>query len=117
MKPISLAGLSPETILNYPKPGPMETPGLQKAQKVLNMTDEHDQFAKTSSLTPHIDAFFEKLAEDSKTDAQKRYPELMKVSVAGSIKTVAPARKVPGTNAGSATSTVPVQTMMSGGAA
>jgi hypothetical protein len=114
-KPISLSGLSPETILNYPKPEPMQTPGLQKAQKVLNMTDEHDTFPKEASITPNVDAFFEKLAEESLTTAQRRYPELLKVS--GSVKAISAPRRVAGTAKGSATSAPPVTTMMSGGSA
>lgn len=32
---ISTSGLSPETVLNSPKPEPMETPGLDKARQIL----------------------------------------------------------------------------------
>jgi hypothetical protein len=41
---------------------------------------------KTASITPRVDAFFEKLS--APTDAQRRYPELMKVAGgAGTVKT------------------------------
>jgi hypothetical protein len=43
--------------------------------------------SKYSSVTGSVDAFFKKLAEDSKTDAQKRYPELLKASAAPGVGT------------------------------
>jgi tyrosyl-tRNA synthetase len=67
--------------------------------------------AKTASVTENVDAFFDKLAEDSKTDAQKRYPELLKISVAPGVGTrPTPAVKRPA-------SALPVQSSLAGGAA
>lgn len=43
-----------------------------------------DEKEKESSITPHLDAFLEKLS--APTDAQRRYPELMKVSEVGTRK-------------------------------
>lgn len=35
---------------------------------------------KSRSITPNVDEFFRKLASAGKTEAQVRYPELLKVS-------------------------------------
>lgn len=120
-KPISLFGLSTETVLNYPKAQPMETPGLQKAQRVLELL-QHDQFGKESSAmsiseTPALDELFEKIAKAKLSEAQRRYPELQKVAIAAPVKTVSSARKVPATDKGSAHSAPAVQSSLSGGAA
>ena len=70
---------------------------------------------KKSSVTANLDAFFEKLSEASVTDAQRRYPELLKVAYANpTTKTPDLKKRVQGTeNVGS----VPVRSDLSGGSA
>jgi hypothetical protein len=73
--------------------------------------------AKSASVTANVDAFFDKLAAANLTDAQVRYPELLKAGSAPggrgtyvlptlSKRTVTPARGTP-----------PAQSSLSGGAA
>lgn len=120
-KPVSLFGLSPQTILGYPKPQPMETPGLQKAQRILDLAQD-DQLGKESSvmsdsLTPNLDALFEKVANANLTEAQRRYPELLKVA-SPTVKTPALSkRRVPGSTVGGVPATHAAQSSLSGGAA
>lgn len=70
-----------------------------------------NDFSKQSSITPRVDAFFEKLS--APTDAQRRYPELMKVSEVGT-------RKVPNIKPRVTTDTsgpTPTKSDLSGGSA
>lgn len=67
--------------------------------------------AKTASVTHNVDTFFEKLAEANLTQAQKRYPELLKASAAPGVGTrPSPALKRPVT-------ATPAQSSLAGGAA
>lgn len=63
--------------------------------------------------TAHVDAFFEELAEASMTDAQRRYPELLKVAAnaTGSVGRITAVGK------SGPTSRIPVRSGLSGGSA
>lgn len=63
--------------------------------------------------TAHVDAFFEELADASMTDAQRRYPELLKVAAnaTGSVGRILPVGK------DGPTGKVPVRSGLSGGSA
>ena len=66
---------------------------------------------KTASITPRVDAFFEKLS--APTDAQRRYPELMKVSAAGTVKSPNLKPRVTTDTSGP----IPTKSALSGGSA
>jgi len=66
---------------------------------------------KTASITPRVDAFFEKLS--APTDAQRRYPELMKVSAAGTVKSPNIKPRVTTETSG----TTPTRSALAGGSA
>lgn len=71
-------------------------------------TSPNVDMAKTASVAPSVDAFFEKLAEP--TEAQRRYPELMKVAKATM-------RKVPESSLKDPPGATPVKSNLSGGSA
>ena len=69
---------------------------------------------KASSVTANVDAFFEKLSEASLTDAQRRYPELLKVAYANATtKTPSLQKRTPTEKTG----TDPVRSELAGGSA
>lgn len=76
------AGLTaqPEAAPEGEEVGPQE----EAAPEQLQEQALPSQVQKTASITPRVDAFFEKLAAPS--DAQRRYPELMKVAASGTKK-------------------------------
>src|SRR3954468_2734935 len=54
---ISLSGLSPETVLNSPKPEPMETPGLDKARQILARVDSIKTAAAKKKSKPILQGY------------------------------------------------------------
>lgn len=66
---------------------------------------------KTASITPRVDALFEKLS--APTDAQRRYPELLKVADSGTKKVLNLKPRVTTDSSG----TSPVRASISGGSA
>ena len=103
-----------------------QTPGAETSSMSPQLSPDFkpaklDEFSKnrpppsklvTASVTANVDAFFEKLSEARKTEAQRRYPELLKASAApggrGTFPTPATSKKARGT---------PTQSSLSGGAA
>jgi hypothetical protein len=75
------------------------------------MMDAMNGRSKYSSVTENVDTFFKKLAEASKTEAQRRYPELLKASAAPGVGT----RPSPATKRGP--NMTASQPMSAGGAA
>lgn len=75
--------------------------------------------ARAQSVTANVDAFFEKLSEARKSDAQRRYPELMKVSTAPGIGTRPSPTLKRSVSAGNSSTKgeLPSRSMLSGGAA
>ena len=71
---------------------------------------------KVSSVTANVDAFFDKLAEAQKTTAQRRYPELLKASMAPGVAT-RPSPNLKPRGATPARGAPPAQSSLSGGAA
>lgn len=72
---------------------------------------------KKASITSHVDAVLEKLAQPQLTEAQQRYPELLKVASNFSAKpnlAKAPIKKM---DKGGTTGEVPVRSDVSGGSA
>lgn len=67
---------------------------------------------KRSSVSPQVDAFFEKVAQASLTDAQRRYPELLKVANAGRTAKVPEIRK---RTSNDATGETPTKSDIAGG--
>ena len=101
---------SPDRLAANPIPAPPEDDLLSSAYKTQ---------AKHSSVTVCTDAFFEKLSEARLTEAQRRYPELMKVSGAPGGRgtfVLPPTKKRSGTTT-SFSCTPPAQSSLSGGAA
>lgn len=75
---------------------------------------------KYSSPTANVDAFFDKLAEARRTDAQRRYPELLKASAApgvGTRPTPSISQRVTSAGNSSTRGNTPSRAMLSGGAA
>jgi dihydropteroate synthase len=72
---VSLAGLRPETILSYPQPQPMVTPGAEKAQRILALAEEKQPvktagFAGGPDTIPGFGSVFRKKRdEDPPPDA------------------------------------------------
>jgi hypothetical protein len=75
---------------------------------------------KYSSPTANVDAFFDKLAQARQSDAQRRYPELLKASAApgiGTRPTPSLGQRVVSAGNSSTRGTTPSRAMLSGGAA
>lgn len=70
--------------------------------------------SEQTSMTPNIDAFLEKLSEASLTEAQRRYPELMKVAYANATTKTPSLKKRSPTDI---TGPGPVKSDLSGGSA
>lgn len=64
-----------------------QSPG-KKGKRISSANAAFQELMKTGSVAPNVDAFFEKLANAQTTEAQRRYPELLKVAAprAGTFK-------------------------------
>lgn len=49
---VSISGLSPATVLNAPQPGPMPTPGYEKAKAILDIADGVQQTKVAAKKKP-----------------------------------------------------------------
>ncbi len=61
----------------------------------MGATSPNVELQKTASVAPATEAFFEKLARASMTDAQRRFPELLKVAAPGVQRVPISASKKP----------------------
>jgi len=93
-----------------PQEAPVEE-ALPQEEAIKQVAMEAAPAEKQASVTARVDAFFEKLS--APTDAQSRYPELLKVSAAGTVKVPNLKPRVTTDSSGA----TPVRSDISGGSA
>lgn len=86
------------------------------SKKIPKLGDGPKKLVKKSSVTYNVDRFFDKLAAENYTDAQRRYPELLKVAVAPGLGT-RPSPNVTKRCATEAKGAQPARSSLSGGSA
>jgi hypothetical protein len=101
---ISTSGLSPETVLNAPRPEPMPTPGLDKARAILSKAEMFKTAAKKKRQSkPLVDGYkLPTVGEQSKKNVWDQAKSVAGHGLAGAAagKTLAELSKANITNVG-----------------